>query len=162
MVRIVPTAESREALERFVQSIERLPQTPESEFELVRQAVRHGFTVNFVGEGSGGGPWAELSPYTVAERLLLGYPGEHPILYRTGDYEASFIDPGHQDHVSEVERGEVTWLFEGTAHLYVGTHEYGRDDSFHVPARPVLLLDPTSEDAIGAELDALFDRLVQF
>jgi phage gpG-like protein len=162
MVRFVATPESRHALERFIQSLERLPDTQASEFEIVRQAVRQGFAVSFVGEGSGRGQWAQLAPSTVAERILFSYPGEHPILVRSGDYQASFVDPSHPDHVSEVERGGVVTLIEGTAHLFVGTHEYGRDDVFHVPARPVLLLDPTSEDAVAAELDALFDRLAEF
>lgn len=163
MLRFVPTAESQAALERFLESIERLAAAPAEEFEVARQAIRHGFQMNFLGEGSAGGPWDDLAPYTVEQRELLGFPGEHPILVRTGDYEQSFVDPGHPDHVSELDRYDgYVELLEGTAHPYVETHEYGREGDPRVPARPVLLLEPVSEDALGAELDAVFDRLAQF
>lgn len=42
----------------------------------------------FASEGDDiSGPWAPLSPATVANRIAEGYPGANPILHRTGELE---------------------------------------------------------------------------
>lgn len=46
----------------------------------------------FESEGIGADRWHELAAYTVYERLRLGFPGEHPILVRTGALRASLTD----------------------------------------------------------------------
>jgi len=43
------------------------------------------FESNFQSEGSMVGGWEQLADRTVENRMLLGFPGEHPILYRYGD-----------------------------------------------------------------------------
>ena len=51
-----------------------------------------------IGRGSA---WLPLTRRTNDEREALGYPREHPILVRSGDYRRSFTDPDHADHISE-------------------------------------------------------------
>lgn len=38
--------------------------------------------------------WAELAPSTVMDRIRKGYPGEHPILVRTGELKKSYTEEG--------------------------------------------------------------------
>ena len=54
------------------------------------QMVRQDVERNFVTEGGLVGGWKPLAPTTVAGRVREGYPGEHPILQKTGALRKSF------------------------------------------------------------------------
>lgn len=58
----------------------------------ITDPVRAGFAYNFATEsgGAAGSPWQVLARRTKDEREQLGFPREHPILYRTGSYARSW------------------------------------------------------------------------
>lgn len=80
-------------------------------------------TRQFASEGgSGSGGWAPLAPATVRDRIRHGFPGDHPILHRTGALEASLTDP---HAAGAVERVAPDSLFVGTNVSYARFHQTG-------------------------------------
>ena len=117
----------------------------------------------FRGEGMsgiiGGQAWAPLAERTRRERAQLGFPSEHPILYRTGSLLDALVDEGSPGHV--VERGRV-----GPGHYTgkLGTTDprfeelqTGRDD---MPARPMWPVGD-AEMRFAAELGERLRRVVE-
>lgn len=122
----------------------------------VDRAVRRGFAKVFGNQGGAVG-WQPLAEATVAERILLGYPGRRPILIRTGDYSQSFTQDGHPDHVFRVSRANSAVEFQvGSAEERVQWLEYG---TTRMPARPVVDLDDRTEAEVLNGLDEVYDRL---
>lgn len=154
MIRLRPTENSRRDFADFAQQIEGLAKLPDDALRPVQEAIRASFAANFAAESAGATPWAPLAPRTVADRERLGYPGEHPILVRSGQYRRSFIDPADDEHYSRVTtEGGRTVIAEGTTDIRAGTLEFGSD---RVPARPALIPGDAARQRIGAALDRLF------
>ena len=158
MIRLTPTPQSTQALTDFFERIERALTPPDAELEQIRTEIRAGFERNFTEEASAAGPWAPLARWTVLERTRLGFGPTHPILVRTGDYAASWLDPGNQDHVSETRTtAGIIEIAEGSQDERADVLEAG---SALVPARPVAPLQAPDiyqiEDTITAMLDRLF------
>lgn len=137
--------------------------------------ILHGFSMNFLREGSAEGSWPELKDLTQNERhalmtqgdmfggtLVPGFTPAHPILQRTGDYRRSWVDPGHAKHVRED-------LGSGTAsrEIWEGSdHPYAEELSMGVPGRnleprPVHLVDQTFEEGMRARIDAMLTKYIQ-
>lgn len=82
---ITPTPESAQRLTNILEQLEdRLRIIPGVLTYIAEDDVVAKIVENFETESDDGTPWAELRPRTVQERRELGFPGEHPILYRTG------------------------------------------------------------------------------
>ena len=137
MIGLTPSDESRRDLADFLRRLEALGDPTPQAVGVVQAAIRDGFAAVFASEGAAGAaPWAELAEATRRERARLGYPPAHPILVRTGDYRASFVDPGHADHVSEWTSGGGVWtIAEGSSHRLAQYHEQGTS---RMPARPAI------------------------
>lgn len=133
MITVRPTPAALAAIER----LEELAQTMLAALrdgepaERIELGIRAGFADNFDREAAGDDyQWQELAASTQAERRLLGYPPDHPILERSGDYRSSFTNPDHPaayvekiltrygliiEAGSEDERAE--WLEYGTPNI---------------------------------------------
>ena len=154
MIRLKATDEAQREIDSLTRQIERLAALPADALRPTQEAIRASFAANFFNESAGAAPWAPLAPRTVAERERLGYPGEHPILVRSGQYRHSFIDPDDDDHYSRVSsEGGRTVIAEGTTDIRAGTLEFGSD---RVPARPALLPSDAGRQRITEALDRLF------
>lgn len=160
MIRFIPTPESVRSLDDFLDRLERIPQRMADQDEPIRAAIRQGFALNFERESAGNGPrWAPLAEMTQNERQRLGFGREHPILVRTGSYKASFVDDNADGHVSAQGLSDISLVIEeGSGDIRVGTLELGW---VNIPPRPVLGLSFVAEDAIGDEIDAILDRLLE-
>lgn len=164
MIRLIATPESRRSAE--LMDILRRMREPDAEVSAgLGEAVRQGFAENFAGERSGTGrAWNPLAPSTVRERVRLGFPGEHPILVRTGQYRESFLSRSAGDHLHRLQVAAGGWtLEEGSTDYRVkwlegGTHT-ADSDWFHIPPRPVTLLSPEAEERLGDFLDDAFDGM---
>ena len=88
----------------------------------------------FGGEGGSRAPWAALSPYTVADRIRKGYPGEHPILVRSGDLKRSILRKQDPFHILEKHRD---YIDTGTKVFYAIFHQTG---TRKMPARKIYYL----------------------
>lgn len=55
-------------------------------------------------KASGGIPWADLAPSTIAAR-----GSEHPILEVTGKLKASFVSKSHADHIENITPHKLQW-----------------------------------------------------
>jgi len=154
-----PSAESERAARAFVRQVEQLDAMPEEALRPAQAAIRATFAANFASESAGGAQWAPLAPRTVAERIRLGYPGERPILVRSGSYRRTFTEPDDPDHYGEIERRSGrTVIEEGTRDIRAGTLEFGSD---RVPARPVMQPGEAGREHIGAVLDRIFDTWLE-
>ena len=132
--------------------VTRLLRPPESDLAPVQEAIRQGFEENFDSESAGGVPWAPLSPATVAQRILMGYGGAHPILQRSGHYHDTFTQAGNADHVSLITyNAGLTKMEEGSGDPLAAFIEPGTSK---MPAREVLVL---SSSALGDVGDALVE-----
>ena len=132
--------------------IARLQKPTQADLLPIQEVIREGFDENFATESAGGRAWRQLSPVTVTERLLLGFPGAHPILERTGNYHASFADPVNADHVSVIEFGlGLTRLFEGSEDDRVRELE---------PNRPVLEMSTGATRRIEESIIEMVDELL--
>lgn len=156
-----PTPETERVfsdLDRLFHSLSR-PST--SDLRPVSAAVRRGFADNFEGEEAGDlGHWDALAERTIQERIALGFPGEHPILVRTGDYARSWTDAGNPDHIEDLDSDGFGFVLNiGSQDERVEALELGTDI---MPARPVSYLSRRAEQRIGDALDDMFDRLMGF
>lgn len=159
MIRLVATAESRNASE--LGDILRRMRQPDAEVsEGLGEAVRQGFAENFAGERAGTGKaWNPLAPSTVRERLRLGFPGEHPILVRTGQYRESFLSRSAGDHLHRLQVAAGGWtLEEGSTDYRVPWLEGG---TVTIPERPVTILSREAKDRLGDFLDDAFDGMLR-
>ena len=77
-------------------------------------------------------PWAPLAPFTMMDRRRLGFPAEHPILFRTGSFKASFLAHGIVNHISL--GGSSFMLRFGTNDPRFLKHQEG---TMFVPTRPI-------------------------
>jgi phage gpG-like protein len=66
--------------------------------------------------------WAQLRPATVADRMRKGYPGEHPILQRSGSLMESVTQRNAAGNVFEASN---EGLRIGTTHELAKYHQYG-------------------------------------
>lgn len=122
----------------------------------IQQTIRAAFDFNFETESAGGEPWAPLRPFTRRERSRLGYPAEHPILQRTGDYRRSFTEEDHPAHISEWEIVAGRWqIAEGSADSRAQELEEGRPDML---PRPVTVIGERGDDLIATTLEYLFSE----
>ena len=132
--------------------IDRIAKPGNGQTRALADGIRQQFQANFTRQGSGAGAWAALAPSTARQRQQQGYAGNRPILVRTGQLRASFVDRGAADHYERIWQSAVGLTVEvGSDDPRAIFHERGTS---RMPARPVTLLD----DAQG---EALF-RLVDF
>lgn len=119
--------------------------------------IRRGLDTNFEDEASAAGPWRALAAMTVAERILLGYGGEHPILQRTQGLRKSFTQSGATGHVERYISESSGWSLEiGSNHPLAEQHEYGTDK---IPSRPMSPLQSKSLERIGGAIAQMLDRI---
>lgn len=136
MIEFVESPKNQAQWAAFDRMIHRLWKPTDAQLAPVQESIRDAFNQNFITESANGNPWEPLSFDTVIERVLLGFPGSHPILQRTGNYRSSFVDAVNADHVSETEfLGGIIRLFEGSTDDRAPLLELGLG---RVPARPVL------------------------
>lgn len=158
MIRLTPTPESTRTLTEFFERLERAANPTDQDLAPVAQVIRDGFARNFDEERSAAGHWAALAPRTVIERRRLGFGPEHPILVRTGEYAATWLDPDHPDHVGEIWRTGRGFLriSEGSMDERA---EYLEEGTAIMPARPVAPLQAPDLALLDEALGDLFDRI---
>jgi hypothetical protein len=142
--------------------------------------IREGFRANFLQEGSSGGGWRRLASRTVYEReelmhsegflglgqggLVAGFSPQHPILQRSGQYMASWVNLGHHDHGrSDVSFGNVSRLIaEGSDDYRAEALSMGDIVSGGtLPPRPVHHIGGLYEESIRAKIDAMLSLYIQ-
>lgn len=154
MIKLRLADDSRRQWLEMIARIEALAQPTAEQVEPIQQVIRAGFAFNFAREMGDDAPWAALTPFTVRERRRLGYPGEHPILFRSGSYHDSFVDEGHARHISEWDASGGLWtVAEGSSDPRAEELEFGRWD---MAGRPVTLLGESGEQRIETVLDEMF------
>lgn len=153
---LVPEENAYDDLLAFAQGMARSEKSVEEDaLRIIGDIVQDAAVANFDREGSASGSWPRLQDATVSERLRLGYGGDHPILVRTGTYEASFT--GGTDWHQESRREGSEWVLSfGSDDYRATTHEFGRDG---IPARPVLVFDDDVEVRIERGLLQVYDNL---
>lgn len=144
----------------------------------ITEPIRTGFAHNFMREGSQAGPWEPLADWTKSERMELmsqssffgtglvpGFSAEHPILQRTGEYRATWIDKSNALSGLEIESlGQVSrTIMVGSRHEHAGELSFGeiRPGGGRLPARPVHYIDPMYEQALDARITAVLTKYVQ-
>lgn len=91
----------------------------------------------FQREGPG---WQFLAPKTIAQRIKLGYPGEHPILVRSGRLMRSLSQKNAEGNIYEIDKKSMrvgSILRVGGWSLAM-IHQFGTG---RIPARPMIGLD---------------------
>ena len=147
MINLVESAQNQSQWAAIQRTVDNLLRPTKQQLQPVQGAIRDGFADNFDTESAGGQPWAQLSLSTVKDRTRRGYPGEHPILNRDGDYRSTFTDGGNSDHVSEIDyQVGLTSVSEGSGSNMVAWHELGNDN---LPARPVPILSSGATGNVG-------------
>ncbi len=68
------------------------------------------------------GRWMPLAPSTIKDRMRKGYPGDHPIMFRTGYLLASLMYPFADKHIEEVTETSLTF---GTSVPWAKYHQFG-------------------------------------
>ena len=183
MITANPTEESERALEAAFDRLEMMPKAVgenawDIAFEVYSQAVRNIFRQ----EGPG---WAPLKPYTISERIGLGYsPG--PILVREGTLLASLTIPDLGPMMSEVRKltssgeeyttpirtGNLTekkregqnyrGSFATLDQRFLMLQEGGRIDAqIQVPARPMVPTTPMEKRLVCVEVETRLLRLLE-
>lgn len=167
MISVVPSPQNKAVLDELENFFKRLQKPNKKALSSVSDAIRDGFSENFQDEQSGDGDrWEPLAPKTISERKRLGYPGEHPILERSGEYRDTFVSPSNPDHIDELTGDSTGFRINvgsGSDKLFpLETGGVVRiDDSYvFVPARPVVQLGSEQEIAIGQSLAKFFDSLI--
>lgn len=146
-------------LDDLTRFIDRLANPPPSATKPVEEAVRMGFAANFASESAGDAAWDELAFDTILDRIVQGFPGQHPILVRTGDYRSSFVDSGNGDALYEFLNMGDGWVMEvGSSDSRVEELEGG---TRRIPARLVTILSDASENNVFAALEQMIIRLEQ-
>lgn len=124
--------------------------------------IKRQIAQRFSAEGGGAaGQWAELADATVASREAQGYPGEHPILIRTGEMEKYLeTQPGNitamgSDIILDVP-GEIP---SGKLGTRIAVHQLGSAKN-STPARPFLAIDDGDAETLVMSLsDHLMETL---
>lgn len=138
--------------EQLLRFFRRVANPDAGERRIIADAIRSGLAESFADQGSARGAWVSLRPRTVAERIRLGYPGQRPILVRSGELRASWTRRGHSDHVETYDRTNDGWrIGVGSKDIRAGTHELG-NPRFNIPARPVRYLRPQAEQRLRAAI----------
>jgi len=122
----------------------------------IGDAVRNAYKIVFDTEGQPSGGWRPLSKRTtVPERISLGFPGEHPILRRTGSLMSSFVDRGNALHRQQ------SGSFMGMTVITVGSGDprasvlsHG-DPTRAIPERPIEFFDDRMIADIGAVVETV-------
>lgn len=107
----------------------------------------------FGGQGDDvSGAWAQLSPYTIADRLAKGY-GEGPILHRTGALEQYVTTSPGEITASDVAVTLQTPMPAEDATLAVkfAVHQKGSRRN-KTPARPMIGINETDVETILTSL----------
>lgn len=91
------------------------------------------------GASTASGPWAPLTPRTVADRRRQGYPGEHPILQRSSALRRSLTELTGDTILVETP----SYFAIGSADPNVAFHQ-STSPRTKLPRRP--LVDLTSDD----------------
>lgn len=163
-------------LERLVDKIAR---PGNGNLRKIADGVRQGFQENFSSEGAASGePWKSLAGRTVATRQRLGWAGSHPILKRTGKYEASFVNANNSSHIEEISSGAGGVTIDVGSQLANRIHERGgmtsipslqegRGGWMHVggarkvfvPKRSVLGLGDRQEDRLVRIIDFVIGEI---
>lgn len=162
MIKFVPSPENSivwNDLNQFIQNVER---PSKKKIKRVADAIRWGFAENFADERAGDlGNWEPLASRTIDERISQGYPGENPILVRSGDYKESFTNQSDPDHVELLEYSSDGWdLFVGSQDERVDILEDGGwNGAGFVPPRPVLYLGADQQQLLARALDEFFMNL---
>lgn len=152
-----PTAETQRDFAARIKAMVDLTRPTPALTAIIQRAVLDGFEENFASESAGGVRWAALSAWTIRERLSQGY-GEGPILVRSGDYRASWINEGHPHHVHEVMDTGMGWtVLEGSEHPKAEKLEGGDG---RTPARPVAVLSAQAQDHLRREIDLYVFRFL--
>ena len=158
MINLVESAQNQSQWAAIQRTADNLLHPTKQQLQPVQEAIRAGFAENFDTESAGGQPWAQLALPTVIERVLLGYPGEHPILQRSGNYRSTFVDGGNAEHISDIDyQAGLTSVFEGSANVMVEWHEDGNDK---LPARPVLVMSSRAIDGIGDSVNRMISEIL--
>lgn len=154
MIRLIADDRTRREITAFLRLADELASPTADAIRPVQETIRAAFDFAFEREGSAAA-WAPLAPFTQRERRRLGYPPQHPILQRSGDYRRSFTEEGHPAHVSEWSAAAGIWqITEGSADDRAQELEQGR---WNMPARPVTDLGEQGENLIAVTLEHLFD-----
>lgn len=154
MIELHATIESQQSFNAMIARIEAMSRPDAEDVRPIQEAVRAGFAINFAREAGDDAPWAQLSLWTIQERRQLGFPGDHPILFRTGRYHDSFVDEEHPLHVSEfMAHGGVWMVEEGSRDQRADELEFGR---WNMPPRPVTILGESGEARLDVVVEMLF------
>lgn len=154
MITLHATIESQQNFNDMVARLEAMAHPQADDVRPIQEAVRAGFSFNFAREAGDDAPWAPLSLWTIRERRQLGFPGAHPILFRTGRYHDSFVDEEHPLHVSEfMAHGGVWTVEEGSRDQRADELEFGR---WNMPPRPVTILGESGEARLDMVVEMLF------
>ena len=160
LIRLLPDPATQGRMARMLDWFDNLPlEGPgQANVDAIADSVQEGFAAAFQNEGSGSGTWAALRPRTVKDRLRRGFPGEHPILVRTGLYRSRWIERGSVDHVQEFQPTQIGWF------LRVGSQDYRakwhEEGTARMPARPVRDLRDEDVDRIGRTIDWVMEQIV--
>jgi len=158
VINLVESAQNQQQWAAIQRAVDNLLRPTKQQLQPVQEAIRAGFAENFDTESAGGQPWAQLALSTVIERVLLGYPGEHPILQRSGNYRSTFVDGGNAEHISDIDyQAGLTSVFEGSANEMVPWHENG---NAKLPARPVLVMSSRAIDGIGDSVNRMISEIL--
>ena len=162
MIRLRYDPSTSKEVSDLVEFLQRLHRPGKRQVRAVADAVRRGFADNFTRQQSGSGqPWARLAESTIEQRIRQGY-GSGPILRRSGDFRASFINAGSPDHYEQYEQKASGWTLRvGSNHwldewLQGGTR---RGFTFHMAGRPVTVLSRRAGNQGLDTLDLLFRQL---
>lgn len=122
--------------------------------ERIELAIRAGFADNFDREAAGDDyQWQQLAASTQAERRLLGYPPDHPILERSGDYRQSFTNPDHPAAFVETILTRYGLIIEaGSEEERAEWLEFGTPN---IPAREVTVLGREAKDRLDRTIHEL-------
>lgn len=140
-------------LERLIDKIAR---PGSGETRKIADGITKEFQSNFSRQSSGAGRWAALAPFTVRERQRLGFPGNAPILVRTGAYRRSFVERGG-DHYESISQSSSGLTIEVGSNDPRGPElERGRAN---MPARSVTTLDSNQEENLFRLLDFITEQI---
>jgi hypothetical protein len=157
VISLSESAQNQQQWSAIQRVVDNLLRPTRQQLQPTQAAIRDGFAENFDSESAGGQPWEQLALSTVIERVLLGFPGTHPILQRTGRYRSSFTSVGGE-HISDIDyQSGVVSLFEGSRDERVAELELG---SGKMPARPVLEMSHHSIDAIGSAINEMINEIL--
>ena len=146
------------SLEQQIKEIVQRIQRPNPvNIDVISDTMRAIVRENFESESGDGQPWTQLARQTVEEREQQGYPGEHPILIRSGDLFESATNPNDPDHVERVE-GNLAGFS-----VLIGTNDPRatrlNNGGGRIPARPFMTADGEQTDILATAIEAYFDAL---